>query len=73
MIVRFDDTNPSKEKEEFEESIKSDLLTLGVVIDRVTHTSDYFDLMQTYAEQMINDGEAVAMKLVMIVMMRSIM
>jgi len=45
LLVRFDDTNPSKEKEEFVESIMADLKTLGVVPEAVTHTSDYFDEM----------------------------
>ena len=42
LIVRFDDTNPSKEKEEYADNILLDLATLGVKPDTVTHTSDSF-------------------------------
>ena len=42
LIIRFDDTNPSKEKEEYAENIIQDLATLGVKPDIVTHTSDSF-------------------------------
>ncbi len=42
MIVRFDDTNPSKEKDEFVENILKDIADLGLRYDRLTHTSDYF-------------------------------
>ncbi|KAK3902187.1 hypothetical protein C8A05DRAFT_34126 [Staphylotrichum tortipilum] len=43
LIARFDDTNPAKEKQEFEDSILEDLQLLGIIPDRVTYTSDYFD------------------------------
>jgi glutamyl-tRNA synthetase len=41
LIARFDDTNPAKEKQEFEDSIIQDLHLLGIKPDRVTYTSDY--------------------------------
>lgn len=58
MIVRFDDTNPSKEKTEFEESIKEDLALIGVDSSVVTHTSDYFDQLYEFALKLIKDGNA---------------
>ena len=42
MILRFDDTNPTKEKNEYVESIIADLKTLGVSYSDLTYTSDYF-------------------------------
>jgi glutamyl-tRNA synthetase len=58
LIVRFDDTNPSKEKMEFEESIIADLKTLKVYPDLVSHTSDYFDQLQKLMETVIKNGDA---------------
>ncbi|KAI8393800.1 tRNA synthetases class I, catalytic domain-containing protein [Radiomyces spectabilis] len=58
LIIRFDDTNPSKEKTEFEDSIKEDLALIGVDSSVVTHTSDYFDQMYDYALKMIKEGKA---------------
>lgn len=46
LLVRFDDTNPSKEKEEFEQSIMEDLRSLDVVPDMLSHTSDHFDVVR---------------------------
>lgn len=43
MILRFDDTNPTKEKNEYVESIIEDLKTLNIKYSRLTYTSDYFD------------------------------
>jgi glutamyl-tRNA synthetase len=58
-IVRFDDTNPSKEKDEYVQSIIEDIETLGIeYIKPITHTSDYFDLMLEYCTQMIKEGNA---------------
>ena len=52
-MVRFDDTNPSKEKEEVQQSIVEDLERLGVRPDMVTFTSDYFGVIQEYAKVLI--------------------
>ncbi|KAI1788380.1 glutamate-tRNA ligase [Ganoderma leucocontextum] len=60
MIIRFDDTNPTKEKTEFEETILEDLALLDIHGDRVTHTSDYFDELYEYALQIIKAGKAYA-------------
>jgi hypothetical protein len=46
MLLRFDDTNPSKEKEEFEQNILRDLASLGVKPDAITHSSDHFEVCQ---------------------------
>ena len=50
LIVRFDDTNPSKEKEEFEQNIMRDLTSLGVKPDQITHSSDHFEACQVKRE-----------------------
>jgi len=57
-LVRFDDTNPSKEKEEYEDNIIKDLATLGVKPDKVSHTSDHFEVCEKIARQMIQAGTA---------------
>lgn len=58
MILRFDDTNPSKEKQEFVDAIIEDLHTLGVTFYRLTHTSDYFAQIHKYARKLITEGNA---------------
>ncbi|KAJ1951480.1 glutamate--tRNA ligase [Linderina macrospora] len=60
LLIRFDDTNPNKEKVEFEESIIEDLRLLGIKGDSLTHTSDYFQLIYDYAITMIKKGLAYA-------------
>lgn len=54
----MDDTNPSKEKAEFEENIKRDLRTLGVKFDHFSHTSDYFDYYLKCCTRVIKEGNA---------------
>lgn len=58
MILRFDDTNPAKEKDEFVDSILEDLKAMGVEHDRLTYTSDYFDQILEFGKQLINKGLA---------------
>jgi len=60
LIIRFDDTNPSKEKCEFEQSILEDLELLGVRGDVHSHTSDHFKELEAYCEQMLREGTAYA-------------
>ena len=56
---RFDDTNPTKEKLEFVESIKSDVKWLGADFrDEVFYASDYFDKMYECAVGLIKKGKA---------------
>ena len=57
--LRFDDTNPTKEKTEFVESIKEDVKWLGADWeDRLFFASDYFDRMYEAAEKLILKGVA---------------
>lgn len=58
LIVRFDDTNPAKESNEFVENLLKDIETLGIKYDRVTYTSDYFPQLMEMAERLIHDGKA---------------
>ena len=43
MILRIDDTNPTKEKDDYVESIIEDLKTLRITYSKMTYTSNYFD------------------------------
>jgi glutaminyl-tRNA synthetase len=57
--LRFDDTNPGKEKEEYVTAIKDDVRWLGYQWgDRLTHASDYFDRLYESAERLIEMGKA---------------
>ena len=57
--LRFDDTNPTKEKTEFVESIKADVEWLGAEFeDRLFFASDYFDQMYEAAVKLIKKGKA---------------
>ncbi len=57
--VRFDDTNPTKEKTEFVHSILEDVEWLvGDVSDRLYYASNYFEQMYEYAVKLIKKGKA---------------
>ncbi|AZI66556.1 glutamine--tRNA ligase/YqeY domain fusion protein [Kaistella daneshvariae] len=56
--LRFDDTNPEKEEQEFVDSIKADIEWLGFKYDQELYASDYFDQLYDWAVQMIKDGKA---------------
>ena len=58
-FLRFDDTNPGKEDEEFVNAIENDVRWLGFDWqDRLTHASDYFDGLYDAAESLIDMGLA---------------
>ena len=57
--LRFDDTNPTKEKSEFVESIKADVMWVGADwVDRLFFASNYFDQMYEAAVKLIKKGKA---------------
>ncbi|MGI6056357.1 MAG: glutamine--tRNA ligase/YqeY domain fusion protein [Bilifractor sp.] len=56
--LRFDDTNPTKEKGEFVEAIKRDVEWLGAKFNGPFFASDYFDRMYEAALKLIRDGKA---------------
>ncbi|UJF28843.1 glutamine--tRNA ligase/YqeY domain fusion protein [Kaistella sp. 97-N-M2] len=56
--LRFDDTNPEKEEQEFVDSIKADIEWLGFKYDQELYASDYFDQLYDWAVQMIKEGKA---------------
>lgn len=62
--MRFDDTNPTKEKTEYVESIKEDILWLGADWeDRLYFASDYFEEMYEKAVLLIQKGKAYVCEL----------
>ncbi len=62
--MRFDDTNPTKEKSEFMDAIIEDVKWLGADFeDRLFHASDYFDEMYEDAVKLIKKGKAYVSEL----------
>jgi len=58
-FLRFDDTNPLKEDQDFVDAIESDVRWLGFDWqDRLTHASDYFQRLYECAEALISSGKA---------------
>ncbi|HRW97066.1 MAG TPA: glutamine--tRNA ligase/YqeY domain fusion protein [Bacteroidales bacterium] len=57
--LRFDDTNPTKEEQEYVDSILADVRWLGAEWeDRLFFASDYFDQLYHWAEKLIQEGKA---------------
>lgn len=54
----FDDTNPSKEKTEFVDAIRKDILWLGYQWEKEVYASDFFDIIYEYALKLIREGKA---------------
>jgi glutaminyl-tRNA synthetase len=56
--LRFDDTNPSKESQEYVDSIQRDVRWLGFQWDNLFYASDYFGQLYDWALQLIREGHA---------------
>ena len=56
--LRFDDTNPSKEEQEYVDAIQEDIKWLGFKWDKVCYSSDYFRQLYDWAIQLIKEGKA---------------
>ena len=56
--LRFDDTNPEKEEQEYVDSIIADVRWLGVEWEGLYYASDYFDQLHEWAVQLIKAGKA---------------
>jgi glutaminyl-tRNA synthetase len=56
--LRFDDTNPAKEEQEYVDAIKRDITWLGYKWENELYSSDYFQKLYDWAVQMIKDGKA---------------
>jgi len=56
--LRFDDTNPAKEEQEYVDAIKRDVAWLGFKWDKELYSSDYFEQLYLWAIEIIKDGKA---------------
>ncbi|HWF09259.1 MAG TPA: glutamine--tRNA ligase/YqeY domain fusion protein [Bryobacteraceae bacterium] len=56
--LRFDDTNPEKEEQEYVDSIMGDVRWLGFEWDNLYYASDYFPQLYAWAQEMIREGKA---------------
>lgn len=56
--LRYDDTNPTKEEQEYVDSILEDVRWLGFEPDQILYASDYFQQIYEWAVQLIRDGKA---------------
>jgi glutamyl-tRNA synthetase len=58
MLLRFDDTNPEKESQEYVDAIKAGLEWLGISWATESYTSEHMDKVYDAAERLIKDGKA---------------
>jgi len=56
--LRFDDTNPEVEEHQFIDEIEENVKWLGYTPSKVTFTSDYFEPLMLYANELIKNGHA---------------
>ncbi|WP_242083630.1 glutamine--tRNA ligase/YqeY domain fusion protein [Aestuariivivens sediminis] len=56
--LRFDDTNPAKEEQEYVDAIKEDISWLGYKWDQELYSSDYFQTLYDWAVLLIKEGKA---------------
>jgi len=56
--LRFDDTNPTKEEQEYVDAIIEDIDWLNYTWDKITYSSDHFEKLYFWAEHLINTGKA---------------
>ncbi len=56
--LRFDDTNPAKEEQEYVDAIKEDVSWLGYSWDKELYSSDYFQQLYDWAVKLIKEGKA---------------
>ncbi|SHI95413.1 glutaminyl-tRNA synthetase [Aquimarina spongiae] len=56
--LRFDDTNPAKEEQEYVDAIKEDITWLGYTWDRECYSSDYFQQLYDWTVQLIKEDKA---------------
>jgi glutaminyl-tRNA synthetase len=58
LVLRFDDTNPTREETEYVEAIEEDARWLGIEWVKVTYASDYFGLLYEWAVKLVRKGLA---------------
>ena len=58
VVLRFDDTNPEKEEQQYIDAIKKDISWLGFKWDEERFASDYFEQLYLWAIELIKNGKA---------------
>jgi glutaminyl-tRNA synthetase len=56
--LRFDDTNPTKEEQEYIDAIEQDVRWMGFEWDALHHASDYFEQLYAWAMHLVENGKA---------------